>query len=42
LGFRINRWLCSVCDRIRVHVLRSVEAEVTVFDTVLRRSDTSF
>lgn len=34
LGFRINRWLCSVCERTRVQVLRRVEAELTVRDTV--------
>ena len=33
-GFVKSRWLCSVCDRMRVHVLRSVEALVTVLDTV--------
>lgn len=30
---RMRRWLCSVCDRIRVQVLRRVEALVTVWDT---------
>lgn len=34
LGLRISRWLCSVWDRIRVQVLSSVEAELTVRDTV--------
>ena len=34
LGLRINRWLCSVWDRIRVHVLRRVDADVTVLETV--------
>jgi len=36
-GFRISRWLCSVCDRMRVHVLSRVLALVTVCDTVYRR-----
>lgn len=31
---RRRRWLCSVCDRMRVHVLRRVEAFVTVLETV--------
>lgn len=30
---RMRRWLCSVWDRIRVQVLRRVEALVTVWDT---------
>ena len=34
LGFRINRWLCSVWLRIRVQVLSKVEAVLTVCDTV--------
>lgn len=34
LGFKINRWLCSVCDSIRIQVFRSVEADVTVRETV--------
>lgn len=33
-GFRSSRWLCSVCDRMRVHVLRRVEAVLTVLETV--------
>ncbi len=33
-GFSINRWLCSVWERIRVHVFKSVEALPTVFATV--------
>jgi hypothetical protein len=33
-GLRIKRWLCSVCDSIRIQVFRSVEADVTVRDTV--------
>ncbi len=33
-GLRISRWLCSVCERMRVHVLSSVEALSTVLDTV--------
>lgn len=31
---RISRWLCSVCERIRVQVLSSVEALSTVLETV--------
>lgn len=30
----MRRWLCSVCERIRVQVFKSVEAEVTVLETV--------
>lgn len=30
---RIRRWLCSVCERMRVQVLRRVEALVTVWET---------
>lgn len=33
-GFRMSRWLCSVWDRMRVQVWRSVEAFCTVFETV--------
>jgi hypothetical protein len=33
-GFRSSRWLCSVCERIRVHVFRRVEAVLTVLETV--------
>jgi hypothetical protein len=33
-GLRMRRWLCSVCDRMRVHVWRRVEAFCTVLDTV--------
>lgn len=33
-GFRSSRWLCSVCDKMRVHVLRRVEAVFTVLETV--------
>ena len=33
-GCRMRRWLCSVCERMRVQVLRRVEAVVTVLDTV--------
>jgi hypothetical protein len=29
----MRRWLCSVCDRMRVQVLRSVEAFKTVLET---------
>jgi len=29
-GLRISLWLCSVCDNMRVQVLRSAEAESTV------------
>lgn len=32
-GWRMRRWLCSVCDRMRVQVLRRVEALETVFET---------
>lgn len=32
-GSRMRRWLCSVCDRMRVQVLRSVEAFKTVLET---------
>lgn len=35
-GFRSSRWLCSVCERMRVHVLRRVEAVLTVLETVYR------
>lgn len=38
LGSRMRRWLCSVAERIRVHVCKSVEAEVTVWFTVCRAS----
>lgn len=31
---RMSRWLCSVCERIRVQVLRRVDALSTVFETV--------
>ena len=34
LGFSINRWLCSVCERIRIHVFKSVDADDTVRETV--------
>lgn len=34
LGLRMRRWLCSVCDRIRVQVLSRVEALLTVCVTV--------
>lgn len=37
VGFKMSLWLCSVCERIRVHVLRSVEAALTVFETVCAR-----
>lgn len=30
LGLRMSRWLCSVCERMRVQVLRRVEALSTV------------
>ena len=30
----MRRWLCSVAERIRVHVCKSVEAELTVWFTV--------
>lgn len=33
-GFRRRRWLCSVCERMDVHVFRRVEAFDTVRDTV--------
>jgi hypothetical protein len=33
-GLSSSRWLCSVCDRMRVHVLRRVEALSTVLETV--------
>ena len=33
-GLRINRWLCSVWERIRVQVLSRVAAELTVRETV--------
>lgn len=33
-GLRINRWLCSVCERIRVQVFSNVEALSTVLETV--------
>lgn len=33
-GLRSKRWLCSVCESMRVHVLRRVEAVFTVFETV--------
>lgn len=33
-GLRMRRWLCSVCDSMRVHVLRSAVALFTVCDTV--------
>lgn len=33
VGSRMRRWLCSVCDRMRVQVLRSVEAFETVLET---------
>lgn len=33
-GLSIRRWLCSVWESIRVHVLRRVEALPTVFATV--------
>jgi hypothetical protein len=33
-GLRMRRWLCSVCDNIRVHVLSSTEALFTVLETV--------
>lgn len=33
VGSRIKRWLCSVCDRMRVQVLRSEEAFETVLET---------
>lgn len=33
-GLRSRRWLCSVCDRMRVQVLRRVEAVFTVLETV--------
>lgn len=36
-GFRMSRWLCSVWERMRVHVWRSVEAFWTVLDTVWQR-----
>lgn len=34
LGLRMSRWLCSVCERMRVQVLRRVEALVTVWETL--------
>jgi hypothetical protein len=34
LGSKINRWLCSVCDSIRVQLFSSTEALFTVLDTV--------
>lgn len=37
LGFRISLWLCSVCERVRVHVFSNVEAELTVRETVCYR-----
>ena len=33
-GFKMSRWLCSVWERMRVHVCRSVEAFWTVLETV--------
>lgn len=33
LGLRMSRWLCSVCERMRVQVLRRVEALSTVWET---------
>lgn len=36
LGWSSRRWLCSVCDRIRVHVLSRVDALLTVLDTVCK------
>lgn len=33
-GFRMRRWLCSVWERMRVHVWSSVEAFWTVLETV--------
>lgn len=33
-GFMMSRWLCSVCERIRVQELSSVDADVTVRETV--------
>lgn len=34
LGFSIKRWLCSVCERMRVHELTRYEAESTVWEMV--------
>lgn len=34
LGSRMRRWLCSVCDKMRVQVLSNVDAESTVRETV--------
>lgn len=36
-GLRMSRWLCSVCERMRVHVLRRVEALSTVWETFCGR-----
>lgn len=38
LGLRMRRWLCSVCERIRVQVLRRVEALSTVWETFYARA----
>lgn len=32
-GLRMSRWLCSVCESMRVQVLRRVEALLTVWET---------
>lgn len=34
LGFKMRRWLCSVCDKMLVQVLSKVDALLTVLDTV--------
>lgn len=39
---RMRRWLCSVCDRIRVHVFRRVDALVTVWETLCNSGWSAF